>query len=190
MTWSCCFSARGTAARDSTPLLEAFPRLLRAQPRAKLLVVGYDSAGPRFERQAHKLGLGDRVRFLGGRRDAETCFAAADLYALPTHYDPFANSTLEALATGLPVITTAANGASELLTAGVEGTVLASPHDIEQARRRPRLLEHRRPRAPRRRAPRARWPSATRTRARRRPPRRFSKTSPPRCPGSLAEPLV
>ncbi len=126
------FLGTGYGRKGLGAVLEAFPPLLRTQPRAKLLVVGYDSAGPRFERQAHKLGLGDRVRFLGGRRDAETCFAAADVYALPTHYDPFANSTLEALATGLPVITTAANGASELLTAGVEGTVLASPHDVDK----------------------------------------------------------
>jgi len=43
------------------------------------------------------------------------CFAAADLYVLPTRYDPFANSTLEAVASGLPVVTTTSNGAHEIL---------------------------------------------------------------------------
>jgi UDP-glucose:(heptosyl)LPS alpha-1,3-glucosyltransferase len=107
-----------------TPVIEAFPDLIQARPHARLLVVGYDSARPHYQRLVTDLGLRAYVRFLGGRRDAENCFAAADLYVLPTLYDPFANSTLEALASGLPVITTAANGASELLTPGVDGSVL------------------------------------------------------------------
>ncbi|NJS13726.1 MAG: glycosyltransferase family 4 protein [Sphingopyxis sp.] len=56
-----------------------------------------------------------KTRFLGGRRDAEVCYAAADVYALPSLYDPFANSTLEALASGLPVVTTTTNGAQSVL---------------------------------------------------------------------------
>jgi UDP-glucose:(heptosyl)LPS alpha-1,3-glucosyltransferase len=106
------------------PVIEAFPDLIQARPRARLVVVGYDSARPRYKRLVTDLGIQAHVRFLGGRRDAENCFAAADLYVLPTLYDPFANSTLEALATGLPVITTATNGASELLTPEVNGSVL------------------------------------------------------------------
>jgi UDP-glucose:(heptosyl)LPS alpha-1,3-glucosyltransferase len=118
------FLGTGYGRKGLDVLLDALARL--DVPRSHLLVVGYDSASGRFERRAAELGLGRRVRFLGGRRDVETCFAAADLYVLPTRYDPFANTTLEALASGLPVITTAANGAGELVTEGVEGSIVAA----------------------------------------------------------------
>ncbi|MBL8862116.1 MAG: glycosyltransferase family 4 protein [Planctomycetes bacterium] len=96
---------------------------------ARLLVAGYDSAQPVYESLAARLGLGGRAHFLGGRRDAEAVYAAADLYLLPTRYDPFANTTLEALAAGLPALTTTANGAHELIEPGVQGSVftLADP---------------------------------------------------------------
>jgi UDP-glucose:(heptosyl)LPS alpha-1,3-glucosyltransferase len=97
----------------------------------RLLVVGYDSELARHRELARKLGVAERALFLGGRRDTEACYAAADLYVLPTRYDPFANTTLEALASGLPVITSASNGASELIEEGVHGSVLASAADHE-----------------------------------------------------------
>jgi UDP-glucose:(heptosyl)LPS alpha-1,3-glucosyltransferase len=57
------------------------------------------------------------VRFLGPVRSAEmpALYEAADLFVLPTLYDPFSNASLEAAAHGLPVITTPANGFSEIL---------------------------------------------------------------------------
>jgi UDP-glucose:(heptosyl)LPS alpha-1,3-glucosyltransferase len=119
------FLGTGYRRKGLRRILDVFPDLLHQRPHARLLVVGYDSARPAFERMATALGVASQVRFLGGRRDPEACFAAADVYALPTSYDPFASSTLEALASGLPVITTDSNGASELLTAGETGSVLA-----------------------------------------------------------------
>jgi len=56
-------------------------------------------------------------------------YAAADVFLLPTLYDPFANVTLEALAAGLPVITSAQNGASEILTNEVNGFILPRADD-------------------------------------------------------------
>ncbi len=123
------FLGTGYGRKGLGRVLDAFPPLLAGRPRAQLLVVGYDSARPGFERQAAALGISARVHFLGGRRDPEVCFAAADLYVLPTYYDPFANSTLEALASGLPVITTTTNGASEVLTHHVHGSVLSAHAD-------------------------------------------------------------
>jgi UDP-glucose:(heptosyl)LPS alpha-1,3-glucosyltransferase len=100
------------------------------------------------------LGADERVRFLGPRSDVPRLLAAADVFILPTLYDPFSNASLEALAAGLPVITTAANGFAEIIESGVEGEVVAQPNDIaalaaaltkwgEPARRegiRPRLM--------------------------------------------------
>jgi UDP-glucose:(heptosyl)LPS alpha-1,3-glucosyltransferase len=95
-----------------------------------------------------------RVRFLGPVRGLAPHLAAADAFILPTIYDPFSNACLEALAAGLPVITTRANGFSEVLAEG-DGSVVEHPDDVEAlfkaikhwacaARReevRPRLLE-------------------------------------------------
>ncbi|MCE0498428.1 MAG: glycosyltransferase family 4 protein [Methylacidiphilales bacterium] len=57
-------------------------------------------------------------------------YAAADVFLLPTLYDPFANVTLEALAAGLPVITSAQNGAAEIMEDGVTGFVLERANDV------------------------------------------------------------
>jgi UDP-glucose:(heptosyl)LPS alpha-1,3-glucosyltransferase len=121
------FLGTGYGRKGLDVVLEAFSDLDAA--RSRLLVVGYDSAQSRFEARARHLGLGARACFLGGRRDVETCYAAADLYVLPTRYDPFANTTLEALASALPVVTTATNGAGELITEDIEGSILARADD-------------------------------------------------------------
>jgi UDP-glucose:(heptosyl)LPS alpha-1,3-glucosyltransferase len=66
-----------------------------------------------------------RVYFAGVRGDIQDCYAAADLLILPTRYDPFAQVCREALACGLPVITTASNGAAEAIESGSNGYVLS-----------------------------------------------------------------
>lgn len=65
-----------------------------------------------------------KARFLGPVADIASLLAAADVLTLPTWYDPFSNACLEGLAAGLPVITTTANGFSEILTPGVHGEVI------------------------------------------------------------------
>ena len=69
------------------------------------------------------------ARFLGPMSDLSALFSAADVFSLPTIYDPFSNACLEALAAGLPVVTTTANGFSEIITRGVHGDVV-EPGDI------------------------------------------------------------
>lgn len=87
---------------------------------AELAVVGAGDASP-YRRLAAELGIAKRVHFLGPRRDLADVYAAADLLVLPTRYDAFANVCLEAMASGLAVATTPANGASELIEPGVNG---------------------------------------------------------------------
>jgi UDP-glucose:(heptosyl)LPS alpha-1,3-glucosyltransferase len=70
------------------------------------------------------------TRFLGPVTHMPALLAAADVFILPTIYDPFSNACLEALTAGLPVITTAQNGFSEIIESGVEGEVVAQPNDI------------------------------------------------------------
>jgi len=63
------------------------------------------------------------ARFLGPTRELGAVLSAADVFVLPTIYDPFSNACLEALAAGLPVLTTTANGCSEILSPGMHGDV-------------------------------------------------------------------
>lgn len=70
-----------------------------------------------------------RVRFLGVVQDMPALYGAADLFLLPTIYDPFSNACLEALASGLPVVTTRANGFSEIVETAVHGTIVDDPRD-------------------------------------------------------------
>ena len=65
----------------------------------------------------------------------------ADAFVFPTVYEPFSNACLEAMAAGLPVVTTAVNGASEVLRHGVSGFVVDDPlDDAGIAERMERLL--------------------------------------------------
>jgi UDP-glucose:(heptosyl)LPS alpha-1,3-glucosyltransferase len=115
------FLGTGYARKGLDLVLEAFPRVLAGWPEARLVVAGFDSARARYEARAAELGLAGRATFVGGTLAPEHLYAAADLYVLPTRYDPFANSTLEALAAGLPVITSTTNGGGELIDPGVQG---------------------------------------------------------------------
>ena len=72
---------------------------------------------------------GPRVHFAGPQTELASLYQAADLFVLPTFYDPFSNACLEAAAHGLPVITTAANGFADCLTPGQHGEAV-HPGDI------------------------------------------------------------
>jgi UDP-glucose:(heptosyl)LPS alpha-1,3-glucosyltransferase len=90
-------------------------------PRMRLFVAG------RGNRQKYKSRY---VHFLGVVHDLPARYAAADIFILPTLYDPFSNASLEALAAGLPVITTRENGLSEVIENGVHGTVVDDSRDL------------------------------------------------------------
>jgi UDP-glucose:(heptosyl)LPS alpha-1,3-glucosyltransferase len=91
--------------------------------KLRLLVAGrgnerlYKTARLRFWRE-------EPVRFLGEVAEVARLYAAADIFILPTIYDPFSNACLEALACGLPVITTRANGFSEIIEDNVHGSIV------------------------------------------------------------------
>lgn len=123
------FVGTGYQRKGLDRLLKVFPSLRRQCAAPRLMVVGYDSGLHRWQHQVERLGVAEYVRFLGGRRDPEICYGAGDLYVLPTRYDPFANATLEALASGLPVVTTTSNGGCEVLEPGVHGAVVEDTED-------------------------------------------------------------
>ncbi|MBN2492727.1 MAG: glycosyltransferase family 4 protein [Planctomycetes bacterium] len=100
----------------------------RPDPRLRVLVVGRGrTAG--YVRRARALGLGQTFVFAGDTAAPEGYYRAADVLAHPTYYDPCSSVCLEALACGLPVVTTAANGVGELIAAAGGGVVLADAAD-------------------------------------------------------------
>jgi UDP-glucose:(heptosyl)LPS alpha-1,3-glucosyltransferase len=109
-------------------LLGAIVRLKR--PDIGLVVAGNDRATP-YQRAAARLGIADQVRFVGNHSDAAPLFQAADVYVQPTFYDPCSLVVLEAMASGLPTITTVANGAGESIEHGRSGFILDDPRDVD-----------------------------------------------------------
>ena len=88
------------------------------------VIVGTDKHTSAYQKQAQRLGVEDRVHFLGARKDLPELYGAADVFVLPTLYDPMPNAALEALACGLPVITSRQCGAREFIREGENGYVL------------------------------------------------------------------
>ena len=109
-------------------LLAAAARL--ADCRLHILVVGQDTLPP-YQDMIHSLGLDGRVTFLPLRSDVEFYYAAADVYAGPSLEDAFALPPAEAMACGLPAITTRMAGASEIITQGEDGLILEDPTDAQ-----------------------------------------------------------
>src|SRR5206468_8918645 len=81
----------------------------------------------RYKALAADLGLSATVHLAGFQPDIRPPFWASDFFVLPTYYDPCSLVVFEALSCGLPVITTACNGASELMTDGREGYIVTAP---------------------------------------------------------------
>lgn len=108
------------------PLMHAVAEMTPA--RFRLLVCGSARTG-RWQRLARRLGVEDKVCFAGFQKEMRGHYFAADFLVHPTFYDPGSLVVMEALACGMPVITTRYNGAGELLHPPRDGFVLDDPHD-------------------------------------------------------------
>lgn len=118
------------ADRKGLPqLLRAVARL--ADPALHVLAVGRFDPAPGV-RLAGALGLGARVRFPGASAQVAQFYAAADLFALPTQYEAWGLVIIEALACGLPVLTSRLAGAAVAVIEGETGQLLDEPRDEEE----------------------------------------------------------
>jgi UDP-glucose:(heptosyl)LPS alpha-1,3-glucosyltransferase len=108
----------------------AIEALAQVPPPAHLLVVGKDRHLSRYEALARHLRVANRVTFAGAQTDPRRFYGSADAFVLPTLYDALSNAVLEALACGLPVITSHRCGAGELVRAHAAGMVCGA-RDIE-----------------------------------------------------------
>ena len=95
----------------------------------RLLVAGRGNASL-YKTKRLRFWREEPVKFLGEVVDMLRVYAAADIFILPTIYDPFSNACLEALACGLPVITTRSNGFSEIMENGVHGSIVDHAGDL------------------------------------------------------------
>lgn len=94
-------------------------------PNWRLLVVGRDDGiGGELRQQAKRLGLQDRISFLGARNDVAALLAASDLGILCSHEEGFSNAILEGMAAGLPMVVTDVGGNAEAVIEGETGLVV------------------------------------------------------------------
>ncbi|MDO9188524.1 MAG: glycosyltransferase family 4 protein, partial [Sulfurimicrobium sp.] len=114
------FVGSGFERKGLRTLLQAMAQI---PPASHLMVVGKDKHLAHYQRQAENLGLAGRVHFAHGQKDPKPFYGAADAFVLPTLYDPFPNTALEAFACGLPVVTSTKSGAAELVREGENGFV-------------------------------------------------------------------
>jgi len=122
------FVGRDFKRKGLEPLIRAVAAARKENVACRLRVIGRDRTAP-YERLATELGIEEAVEFDGPTRKVEEAYRGADLFVFPTLYDPFANVCLEAMACGLPVLTTTTNGASEIVTEGVDGFVVNGEAD-------------------------------------------------------------
>ncbi len=85
-------------------VIQALPRVLEHEPRARYVVVGEGRDRARIEQCIRELNLGERVQLLGARTDVRPFYKLADIFLLPSYGEGFPNAFLEALAMELPVI--------------------------------------------------------------------------------------
>lgn len=127
------FAAANFRLKGLDTLLDAVVLLKDRYPqefsRLRFLISGPDKVRPFFHR-VRRTGLDTAVFFLGPTQDMGILYHMADFLVHPTWYDPCSRVVLEALACGVPAISTACNGASELITRANAGFVLDDPGDV------------------------------------------------------------
>jgi len=122
------FVGSGFERKGLDALIEAAALLRERIPSFKLLVAGKGNEAA-YLQKARRAGIEEHLSFTGPFKEIAQLYAAADLLVLPTRYDPFANVCLEAMASGLPVITTRMNGASEILEGPLASLILEEATD-------------------------------------------------------------
>lgn len=113
--------ARLDAQKGHRVLFEAIPQV----PDALFLLAGEGPERGPLEALAAQLGIADRVRFLGRREDVPQLLAACDVFALPSLYEGSSLAVLEAMAAGIPIVSSAIGGTDELVEDGRSGLLVA-----------------------------------------------------------------
>ena len=104
-------------------LLEALPRILATEPKAKLVIAGKGPYLDELKHRAYQLGVFNRVYFTGFIDDntRNALFQCADVAVFPSLYEPFGIVALEGMAAGVPVVVSDTGGMKEIINHGVNG---------------------------------------------------------------------
>ena len=110
--------------KGHTFLLQAAALLVRRFPNLHLIIVGTGPLEKALKKEAHTLGIGHIVHWLGSRQDVEGLLTAFDLFVLPSLWEGLSTVILESLAAGVPVVATCVSGTTELLDKGALGVLV------------------------------------------------------------------
>ncbi len=128
--------------KDHEMLLAALAMLRNSGVAFRAVIVGEGSQATVLRRRAVDLGLEGTVHFTGARSDIENVLAAMDLFVMPSRSEGLSNTIIEAMAAGLPVLSTNVGGADELITNGVTGRLVPPANPELLARAAAHLLEN------------------------------------------------
>jgi glycosyltransferase involved in cell wall biosynthesis len=120
--------ARFAPQKNHALLINAFAKGPAADPKAHLVLAGQGVLRAQLQERVNQLGLTNRVHFLGLRTDIPEVLGAADIFALGSDYEGNPLSVIEAMAAGLPIVSTAAGGVPELLQNGKQGFIVQPGH--------------------------------------------------------------
>jgi glycosyltransferase involved in cell wall biosynthesis len=122
-------------------LIDAFGHIQRQFPHAWFVVVGDGPLRPDVEARIQQLGLGDRLILTGLRRDVPELMAAFDIFVLSSLWEGLPRVLPQAMATGLPIVCTAADGTAEAIEEGVNGFLVGKGETAVLAARVLQLLQ-------------------------------------------------
>lgn len=135
--------ARLEPQKGHAVLLHALTLLPQELGSVVALFVGDGSQRDGLKAEAHRIGVADRVRFLGSRRDIPDILSLSDLFVLPSFFEGMPLAVMEAMASGVPVVATDVDGTRELIEDGVTGMLVKPGNSEDLARVVARLLTHR-----------------------------------------------
>lgn len=129
--------ALGDQRKGFDTVFPAWVRLCaRGDWNVDLKVVGVGAQREHWEREARERGLGERIQFLGFRKDVPQLMAAADLLLAPTRYEAYGLGVHEALCTGLPALVSRTAGVAERYPPELQALLLEDPNDVGELVRR------------------------------------------------------
>jgi glycosyltransferase involved in cell wall biosynthesis len=133
--------ARLNVLKDHPTAIRAMAQLVTCCPRAKLLLVGDGEERPKIEALVAELGISSQVKLLGTRRDIAGLLSAADVFLLSSISEGIPLTLIEAMAAGLPCVSTAVGGTPEVIVDGQTGLLAEAANPTDVAAKLKRVVE-------------------------------------------------
>jgi glycosyltransferase involved in cell wall biosynthesis len=124
-------------------LISAVPALAQKFPSIEVVVIGEGADRRVLEKLAHKLGVADRMKFVGPQKNVSTFFENADVYVQPSRYEGWGMAVIEAALFGLPIVMTDVGCAGEVIREGETGTIVPTENISALTQGIASVFEHR-----------------------------------------------